>query len=124
MRRALIFVFVASAVTPLALADTPAPPPRPDVAKLLEGLAARDFHDRDAAQKALAELGVEALPALQKARGSADPEVRRRLDELIPPLARKLALSPKLITLHMVNRPIRDILAELSRQTGYKIGTW
>ena len=54
----------------------------------------------------------------------ADPEVRRRLDELIPPLARKQALSPKLITLHMIDRPIRDILAELTRQTGYKIGAW
>lgn len=124
MRRALIVVLVASTVAPSAWADKPVSPPHSDVAKLIEGLATRDFHVRDSAQKALAELGPEALPELQKARASGDPEVRRRLDELIPPLARKLALSPKLITLHMVNRPIRDVLNELGRQTGYKIGTW
>jgi hypothetical protein len=124
MRQALIVAFAASTVVPFALADAPADSPRTNVAKLIEGLGARDVRIRDTAQKAISELGVETLPELQKARSSADPEVRRRLDELIPPLARKLALAPKLITLHMMNRPIKDVLAELSRQTGYKIGSW
>jgi len=79
---------------------------------------------RDAAVRPFPALGVEALPELQRARKSADPEVRRRLDEIIPPLARKLALAPKLISLHMTDRPIKDVLAELTRQTGYKIASW
>jgi hypothetical protein len=124
MRRALIVGFVLSTVVSSAAADTPPGPSRPGLPQLIQALADRDVHIRDAASKALSKVGVEALPELQKARSNADPEVRRRLDELIPPLARRLALAPKLITLHMIDRPIRDILAELTRQTGYKIGSW
>jgi hypothetical protein len=94
------------------------------VEQLLAKLADRDYPVREAAARELATKGVEALPALQNARKSADPEVRRRLDELVPPLERKLALAPRLVTLHMVDRPLRDALAELTRQTGYKVGAW
>src|SRR5205807_10450870 len=87
---------------------------------LIEQLADKDFQRREAASKALAAAGTEALPALQKARAHPDPEVRRRLDELIPPLERALALAPKRITLHVANRPIREIIDELTKQTGYK----
>jgi hypothetical protein len=124
MRRALIVGFTLSTVLSSAFAHPPENTKRANLAQLIEQLADRDFHIRDVAQKSLANVGVEALPELKKARAHSDPEVRRRLDEVIPPLARKLALSPKLITLHMIERPMRDVLAELTRQTGYKIGAW
>jgi hypothetical protein len=117
-------ILLASALSVPTFADTPASDNGAKVSTLIENLSSRDFHVRDAASRSLAALGTQALPDLQKARLKADPEARRRIDELIPPLARKLALAPKLITLHMVNRSIRDVLAELTRQTGYKIGTW
>jgi hypothetical protein len=99
-----------------------ATPPR--VEQLIEQLSDRNFHVRESAFKAIRGLGTTALPALQKARGTAtDPEVRRRLDELIPPLERQLALMPKLVTLHMTNKPLTDIVNELSKQTGYKIAS-
>src|SRR3954454_16141549 len=44
MCRALVIVLVASTVVPIALADTPAAAPQPNVAKCIEGLASRDFH--------------------------------------------------------------------------------
>jgi hypothetical protein len=124
MPRLLIVAFWLSTVVPSAYADAPPAVPGAKVSRLIEDLGSRDFHLRDAATMALSRVGVEALPELQKARTSADPEVRRRLDELIPPLARKLALAPKLVTLHMTDRSIKDVLAELTRQTGYKIGAW
>src|SRR5262249_50557895 len=66
------------------------------------------------------ELGADALPALYRARSHADPEIRRRLDELIPPLERALTLAPKPITLHLTNRPLREAIEALTAQTGYK----
>jgi hypothetical protein len=96
----------------------------PSVERLIDELASRDFHTREAASQALAGLGIEALPALRKGRKHADPEVRRRLDELIPPLERTVTLMPRRVTLHLVNKPIRDVIAEIARQTGYKLGTW
>jgi hypothetical protein len=90
------------------------------ISSIIEQLADKDFHRREEASKALAALGTKALPALLEARSHPDPEVRRRLDELIPPLERALALAPKRITLHVVNKPIREIIDLLTTQTGYK----
>src|SRR5260370_16963186 len=42
------------------------------------------------------------------------------LHDALPILERALALAPKRITLHVANRPIREIIAELTNQTGYK----
>ena len=89
---------------------------------LIEQLGDKDFRRREAASKALVALGAEALPILQKGRTHADPEIRRRLDELIPPLERVLALAPRRVTLHAVNKPIQEIIAALTKQTGYKFG--
>ncbi len=93
----------------------------PAIQPLIEQLTNRDFRVRDAAHKALAALGTEALPALIKGRAHSDPEVRRRLDELIPPLERAVTLMPQRVTLHMTNKSLKDVLAELSNQTKYKI---
>jgi hypothetical protein len=108
---------------PLAWCDAPiktaANPPA--VEQLIEQLADKDFRVRDQASKAIAALGTEVLPALQKGRTNPDPEVRRRLDELIPPLERAILLMPKRVTLHMTNKPLKEVIAELAKQTGYKI---
>src|SRR5438132_13834523 len=87
--------------------------PRPSAATasaLIEQLGSRDYHIRDSASKRLQLCGIEVLPALQKARGNPDPEVRRRLEELIAPLERAVTLMPKRITLHAKNKTIRDVL--------------
>jgi hypothetical protein len=114
------------AVTPFLLGDVPTSKPvtASSVPQLIEQLANKDFRVRDTASKAIASLGVDALPELQKGRSHADPEVRRRLDELIPPLERTLTLMPKRVTLHMTNKSIGDVLKELTRQTGYKLAPW
>jgi hypothetical protein len=94
---------------------------RADVERLIEQLADKDFHVREKAGKEIAALGTAALPVLQKNRAHIDPEVRRRLEELIPPLERAVTLMPKRASLHMTNKPLRDVLTELSRQTNYTI---
>jgi hypothetical protein len=108
----------------LPAADSPArkKAPPPSIEQLVQQMGDRDYRVRDRANRQLATLGIEALASLQKERAAqTDPEIRRRLDELIPNLERTAILMPKLITLHMTNRSIHDVLNELSRQTGYKI---
>jgi hypothetical protein len=58
---------------------------------LIEDLGSDRFSVREAATKKLKEL-EDALPALRKARKSADGEVRRRVEEILPALERKHAL--------------------------------
>jgi hypothetical protein len=93
----------------------------PSVEQLIERLGSPDFKTREAASHSLAALGVSALPALRKAQDHADPEVRRRLDELIPALEASASLEPRRVTLRTKNKPLKEILAEVTSQTGYKI---
>ena len=95
-----------------------APPP---VERLIEQLGSRDFKTREGAGKALALRGEEALPALRKAMPHPDPEVRQRLSQLIADTERSLLLAPKRVTLKLNQTPVREALAELARQSGYRI---
>src|SRR5690606_20904936 len=60
---------------------------------LVKQLGDDEFETREAASKALPEYGVAALAALRKAKDSRDPEVRRRVRELLPALERVAALE-------------------------------
>jgi hypothetical protein len=115
-------VLLGLGIAPLLWAAAPDTKPllSPPIESLIEQLGDKDFQRREAANKALAALGAEALPALLRARSHPDPEIRRRLEELIPPLERTLTLAPKRITLHVTNKPIREVIDELSKQTGYR----
>lgn len=104
----------------LSAAEPPAPAAGA-LEPLIEQLGDKDFKRREAASKALEARGVEALPTLRKAQGHADAEVRRRLDELIPVLETRIALQPRRVTLQASNKPLKQIVAELARQTGYRV---
>ena len=93
----------------------------PAAEKLVEQLGDRDFQIRETAAKALEALGPAALPALKKAQSHADPEVRRRVNAMIPGIERAAALAPKRINLVFKDKKIKDILAALSKESGYKI---
>jgi hypothetical protein len=93
----------------------------PPVERLIEQLGSRDFKTRESASKALALRGEEALPALRKALPHPDPEVRQRLAQLVADTERALLLAPKRVSLKFEQTPARDALAELSRQSGYRI---
>lgn len=120
MRRARCFAGMVAMLFVVTL-HADAPVATPPVEKLIEQLADSDFQVRDKAARAIEALGVEALPALKKAREHADPEVRRRIEQWIPALERALVLSPKAVTIKLTNRPIREAYEALAKQTGYKI---
>ncbi len=119
-------VLLGPALLPLLSSDVPLrkPDPAPAVAQLIEQLGSSDFRTREVAHQRLEGLGPEALPALREAQAHADAEVRRHLDELIPRLHRAALLAPKRVTLQLNQRPIREALAELAKQTGYKVTLW
>jgi hypothetical protein len=119
-------VVVTIGLAPLARGDAPAPKavaeqPVVTVSQLIEQLASKDFHVRQNATRAITALGPTALPALQKARAHPDAEVRRRLEEIIVPIERAIALTPKLVTLHADKKIIKDVIADLAKASGYKI---
>jgi hypothetical protein len=99
-------------------------PPTPALQRLIEQLGDSDFRKRDEAVRLLEAEGMPALPALKKALGHPDAEVRRRVHDLIPQLETAAYLAPRRVTLKMNNRPLRAIFDELTRQAGYKIEFW
>jgi hypothetical protein len=96
-------------------------PVQPTVEQLIERLGNREFKAREAAAKALAVRAEEALPAMRKAIAHPDPEVRQRLEQLVAETERAVLLAPKRITIKMENVLLKDALAELSRQSGYRV---
>ena len=96
-------------------------PGGPPVEPLIEQLGSKDFKIREKARKAILALGKEALPALRLGHSHADAEVRRALEELIPPLERALTLTPHLVTLHVNNKTVNEVVTELAKQSGLKI---
>jgi hypothetical protein len=104
-------------------APEPKPAPAPSVDQLIIQLGNRDFKVRTASARAITALGGAALPELRKARMLPDVEVQHQLDDLIAHLERVVTLSPKVVTLHMEKKTIRDVLAALAKQTGFKIPT-
>ncbi len=98
--------------------------PQPSVDRLVAQLGDDDFHKRDLASRLLRELGPDVLPQLRSARGHADPEVARRLDDLIAKLESAALLAPKRVTLHLRQKTAKQALDEIAKQTGYKIEAW
>ncbi len=65
-----------------------------DVEGLVRKLGSDDFKQRQAAEKALRKLGLEARPALQRAAKSSDPEISARAAALLEEIV--WILPPKL----------------------------
>src|SRR5262245_47416556 len=117
---------VAGLIGGLALAavgaDGPAKSPeKPSIEKLISELDDRSFRVREAAGRALEARGEEALPLLRKAIAAAEPEARRRVEVLTSRIERTALLSPKRVTLIAEDKPVKDVVAEISKQTGYKL---
>jgi hypothetical protein len=100
--------------------DAGNPEPTP-ASVLVEQLGSRDFRIREEASKSLIAQGAGVLPALRKALGHPDFEVRRRAEQIITQVQDAAALAPKQVSLHLRQRPAKEALAELARQTGYQV---
>lgn len=91
------------------------------VAELVQDLASNDFQVRDAAIKAIEKLGPDALDELRKHKDHPDLEVRRYIEKWLPKFEKDLFVRPKRVTLMLTDRPLREAVAELAKQTGYKL---
>ena len=107
--------------TALAVAPPPRPLGTPEVQRLIEQLGDRDYRARERAERQLEAEGQSALPLLRKALGHRDPEVRKRVMRLVPGMEHAAIVAPKRITLIVKDQPLRTILDQLGKQTGYKI---
>lgn len=123
MRRTVaLALLVGLGLSPVLASPAPeAMPAAAEVERLIEKMADRNPQTREAAYQALRDLGPESLPALRRARDHADPEVRRRVVLLIETKELAARLAPKRVTLHVHAKPIRDVIAEIAKQTSYKI---
>src|SRR5262249_5372901 len=88
---------------------------------LVDQLGSPDFRIREEASKALISQGATLLPALRKALGHPDFEVRRRVEQVITHVEEAASLAPKQVSLHLRQRPVKEAIAQLSRQTGYQV---
>jgi hypothetical protein len=115
------------AVVPAFLADEggagKADPAR--IEKLIKDLGSERFAERTRAQKELKLIGEPALEELRKAAKSDDAEASRIAGELVKSIESQKetagALTPKRVHLKVKDVSVIEALAELSRQSGYKI---
>jgi hypothetical protein len=92
-----------------------------DPARLVERLGSGRFEERERAARELERLGAPALPALRRARGAADPEVRGRAAGLVERIAFAQVLAPTLVRLDFPDRPLRELVATLAGRSGIPI---
>jgi hypothetical protein len=95
---------------------------RAAIEQLVGQLGDRDFARREEAGRALRERGAGILSMLAKARGQAEPEVRRRLDDLIESMQTTRILEPRLISLPK-QATARQYAAMIGAQSGYPIAS-
>lgn len=107
---------------PLTLPAADRPADGEKIARLIDRLGSQPFAEREQASHALDELGQAALPALHKALSHEDPEIRRRAQELIRRIDKRLEtaklLEPKRLRLIYRDKTVADAVADFSRKTG------
>ncbi|MFM7150822.1 MAG: HEAT repeat domain-containing protein [Gemmataceae bacterium] len=116
-------VFLQLLLACILFAAAPPPPPlgTAEQQKLVDQLGDRDYRVREQAEKRLFTEGMPALPLLRKALAHPDPEVRRRALRLIPGLEHASLVSPRRVTMTVQDKPLRIILEDLSKVSGYKV---
>lgn len=93
-----------------------------EVRRLLRRLDAAQLSQREAAEQALIELGVDVLDFLPDEAASA--EVRQRVTRIRLTLQRALAesaMAPSTVTLDAQSMPLSEILTAIEEQTGNKL---
>ncbi|HJZ57145.1 MAG TPA: hypothetical protein VKE74_19400 [Gemmataceae bacterium] len=105
--------------------DDPPPASADDITALVAQLGNVDFAKREAAEKALSAIGEPALPAIRAACASENPEVARRAERLVARITQRVEneklLAPKFVTINAENLPLRNVLADLSAQSKYRV---
>jgi hypothetical protein len=117
-------VMVAMAVAGQADAAEGGPDLKLEVARLVRRLDARELADREAAEKALIEMGPKALELLPPADKRVPAEVRQRLDRikvLLQKQQAEAAAANSTITLSGERMLLSEIFEAIQEQTGNSI---
>lgn len=98
---------------------------QPSISEMIKALGDSSFEVREKAEKDLGLAGEPALEQLRKARKSEDPEIRRRTESLIKKIEtesdNKKLIDPKKITMKYSDAPVTEVIADLVKQSGYRI---
>ena len=97
----------------------------PSISEMIKALGDSSFEVREKAEKDLGLAGEPALEQLRKERKSEDPEIRRRVETLIKKIEmesdNKKLIDPKKITMKHSDAPVTEVIADLVKQSGYRI---
>jgi len=92
-----------------------------DPQALVQQLGSTRYADREAAARALEQLGREAIAALQSARDCRDLEIRTRARGILQKIQGALLTEPTMVCLDFRDMPLADVAQELTRRTGMRI---
>jgi hypothetical protein len=125
MRLGVLLLLSGLLAGPTALLQAADQAPAPNPTLLIERLGSFEFSERQDAMRLLNALGEPALPALKASLRSDDVELRRRCEELIARIERRLesarAVSPKRVQLTYKDTPLAEAIADFNRKSGYTI---
>jgi hypothetical protein len=103
-------------------AEAPFPPGAPEpVERLIGQLGDRSPAVREKATQALEAMGAGIAPALRRAQDHTDPEVRRQAALLLAGVEKGHLIQPRRVSIQLQQRPIREAVTELAKQSGYTI---
>src|SRR3990172_496710 len=96
--------------------------PGPRMRELLERMREGDIAETEEASAELVKLGTEALPVLREEAQRQEGDLKMRIDAVIRKIeraekVRKVMGTPAAVSLKAKDRPVGEILAELSRQS-------
>jgi hypothetical protein len=126
MRKFTPLLVLSLALTAAVRAEQATEQPRHEqIAQLIRQLGSDKYADRDKATRELDNLGPAALPQLRQAQKDGDAETRKRAKLLVSRIQDRL-LAQELLTAKKVHLKVKDaaaadVVAELSRQSGYPI---
>ncbi|HEV3118697.1 MAG TPA: HEAT repeat domain-containing protein [Gemmataceae bacterium] len=92
-----------------------------EIAQWLKELGDNSYKVREAATKALVEVGQPAIKGLEEATRSGDPEVRRRAENMIERIEVNEALAPTVIDLKVADMPVPEVVGLFNRQSRLKL---
>lgn len=94
-------------------------------ARLVRGLSADAYADRQRAAAELRKLGTAALPALREAAASGDAEARRLARRCVKRIENEAEnrrlLTPPMVALNYRDVPLRGAVADFAKRTGLRI---
>jgi hypothetical protein len=99
---------------------------RPQVERLVKQLNSQELNERTDAEGQLIALGpkiLEFLPTFKDGEGAAEAQKRESVARIRGRLEKEMAehsTQTTTITLHAANKPLSEVLAEFTRQTGNK----